>query len=378
MIILHVLAPAAFGGLEQVVAALATGQEARGHKVHVAAISDAFAPAPPLVGQLRSAGVTVHEIPLHGRSYVGLTRAIRQLADSIEPDVIHTHGYVPDVLLGITQRRRSPALVTTAHGFTGGDLKNRVYEWLQIRSHRRFDAVIAVSTPIRDRLTRAGVRVSQSHVVRNAIPAPPPRIPANEARRMLGIPASAFSIGWIGRLSHEKGPDVLARALPLLSDTPAHTTFIGDGSERANAVATVGSLGLVERVKFVGVMPDAARLLSAFDVLVLSSRTEGTPITLLEAMGAGVPVVATAVGGIPDVVSSSEALLVPSEDTSALAAAIRAVFTDGDAAQERAKRAQRSLETSHSTLPWLEAHDRVYASAMARRKASDSPGAVHA
>ena len=102
----------------------------------------------------------------------------------------------------------------------------------------------------------------------------------------------------------------------------------------------------------------------AFDAWVLSSRTEGTPVTLFEAVAAGVPVVATRVGGVPDVVGEGEAILVPPEDPEALAAAIRAVHASPLAAAARADRASRRVATEFAAAPWLDAYDRAYRRAL--------------
>jgi glycosyltransferase involved in cell wall biosynthesis len=105
---------------------------------------------------------------------------------------------------------------------------------------------------------------------------------------------------------------------------------------------------------------EAAPLFPAFDVFVLSSRTEGTPIVLFEAMAAGVPVVATAVGGVPGVVSPAEAVLIPPGDPASLAAAIRTTLRDPAAARERTRAARQRLEREFGAQPWLERYDVVY------------------
>ena len=107
-------------------------------------------------------------------------------------------------------------------------------------------------------------------------------------------------------------------------------------------------------------MPDAAGLLRAVDVVVLSSRTEGTPIVLFEAMAASVPIVAAAVGGVPDVLSGAEALLVEPENADALAAAIRAVRAEPDAAARRAHAAHTRLLSQYDVDPWLSRYETIY------------------
>ena len=101
-------------------------------------------------------------------------------------------------------------------------------------------------------------------------------------------------------------------------------------------------------------------MFAAFDVFVLSSRTEGTPIALFEAMAAGVPIVATRVGGVPDVVSPLEAALVPAEDPVALAAEIRAIYRDPATGQRRARAARARLERDFSVAPWLDRYEAIY------------------
>ena len=179
---------------------------------------------------------------------------------------------------------------------------------------------------------------------------------------MLGVPPSAFTVGWVGRISAEKGLDVLLDALPSLSDIPVHLAVVGDGPLRVELEALARGAALTDRITWAGIVPDAGTLLRAFDVVVLSSRTEGTPIILLEAMAAGVPVVATAVGGVPDVVTGAEALLVDAENPVALASAIRAIVADRSAAEARAARARGRLVAEFALEPWLLAYERIYRS----------------
>jgi glycosyltransferase involved in cell wall biosynthesis len=108
------------------------------------------------------------------------------------------------------------------------------------------------------------------------------------------------------------------------------------------------------------VVPDAARLFRALDVFVLSSRTEGTPMVLLEAMAAGVPIVATRVGGVPDIVGDAEARLIPPHDPIVLARAIRAVLADRSGARTRAAAAQIRLRRDFAPEPWVARYEAVY------------------
>jgi len=171
-------------------------------------------------------------------------------------------------------------------------------------------------------------------------------------------------------MSREKGPDILIEALSALKDLPVHATMIGEGSERPELQRRAKELQLDQRISWAGEVPRASRLLPAFDLLVICSRTEGTPITLFEAMYANVPVVAARVGGIPDVVSDAEAILIPPGDSAALADAIRSVVNAPGEARIRAACAGARLATDFAPAPWLESYERIYRDATAARDSS--------
>jgi glycosyltransferase involved in cell wall biosynthesis len=154
---------------------------------------------------------------------------------------------------------------------------------------------------------------------------------------------------------------VFVRAIAELGDLGLRVVIIGDGPERAGLEALSHSLKLSDRVSFYGTMQDVCHLFPAFDLFVLSSRTEGTPVVLFEAMAANVPVVATQVGGVPDVVrNGQEALLVPPENPLALAEAMRASRNDSEAAERRARVARLRLTKDYSLEPWLDRYEEVY------------------
>jgi len=356
--IVHIAAPARFGGLERVLEMLAGGEAARGHRVHVAAVLDpGAADGHPLLAALAAAGVSVHALVPPPRAYRRERAQMRMLLARVAPDVVHTHGYRADVLHGGVARGLGIATLSTVHGFTGGGWKNRFYERLQRRVLRRSAAVAAVSRRMGIELLDAGIRRDRLHVIPNAWTPGAPPAPRGEARRVLGIADDVFAIGWVGRVSKEKGLDVLVDALPLLADLPFRLVVLGDGPGREAATAQAARLGVGERIDWRGATDGAGRWMAAFDAWVLSSRTEGTPVTLFEAAAAGAPIVATSVGGVPDVVTPSDALLVPHERPDALAAAIHAVYGDPEGAAARAGRALDRIEASFAPGPWIDAYE---------------------
>jgi len=358
MVILHVVDASQVGGKQRVVEALAVGHHRLGHGIFVVLVMRKNGPTPDFVRPLREAGVGVEVLELPTRGYLRERTAVRNLCRLLRPDVLHTHGYRPDVVdAGVARRLGIPA-VTTVHGFTGGG-RNHVYEWLQRRAFRRFDAVVAVSWPLAEHLLRCGISRERVHVLRNAWMPTHGALDRETARQRLSV-NSGFHVGWVGRISREKGLDTLLDALAHLQDLPLTVSVLGDGRERATLERRAAALGVSDRVVWHGAVPRADRLFAAFDVFVLSSRTEGTPIALFEAMAAGVPVVATEVGGVPDILTPTEALLVPAEQPHALADAIRSVHGGVEQAAARAVAARNRLLTHFRLEPWLAAHERIY------------------
>jgi glycosyltransferase involved in cell wall biosynthesis len=370
--ILHVLAPAPAGGLERVVQALARGQARRGHRVTVAPILTPPRAAGAAVAALTRAGeqeflsafdgttVTVSPVAVGGRAYWQERARVAAIAGQCGALVAHTHGYRPDVVDAGALRALGVPVATTVHGFTGGGWRNRLYELAQRRAFRRLDAVVAVSDAMAAGLLASGLPATRLHVIPNAYAAPSPPLSRDAARAELGVPRDAFVIGWVGRLSREKGLDVLFDALMMLHDRPVVSVVIGEGRERSRLEAQASALPTAVTVRWSGLVCAAHRLYRAFDVFVLSSRTEGTPIALFEAMDAGVPIVATAVGGVPAVVTPSEAILVPSDHPTALAEALRAVSGDPSGARLRAAAASQRLVAAYGVDSWLARYDAVY------------------
>jgi glycosyltransferase involved in cell wall biosynthesis len=296
---------------------------------------------------------------------------VGSLLRKLKPGVLHTHGYRPDVVDSPVARRMGVGAVTTVHGFVGQGLRNVVYEWLQLRAFRRFDAVVPVSEGLGRQLVEAGVQENRIRVIRNAwIPAQEP-LGRREARELLGLPQEPFTVGWVGRLTREKNVGTLIRAFSLLEIPEARLSLIGGGEEEPPLRALAGELNVLDRVHWHGVVPEARNLFAAFDVFALTSRSEGTPMVLLEAMASGTPVVTAGVGGIPDVVSVDEAILVPPGEPETVAEALRSVFHQPRLAEDRARSARRRVEKEFTLDLWLDRYEEVY-DALGRRSQEDS------
>jgi len=378
--VLHVLAPGPYGGLERVVRDLAIAQRESGRAVAVAAIASVTRAAEAFLAPLCAHDIQVHTVIVPARAYHQERRTFRALLQETAPAVVHTHGYRADVVDGVTAARMGIPTVSTVHGFTGGGLRNRLYEALQVRSYRRIRAVVAVAESVARRLRASGVDPASLHVVRNAWRPSDPPLPRDRARAMLGIEGTVPVIGWVGRLSPEKGARWLLEADSHL-DIPHRVVIIGDGPESSDLRLRAAELGITDRVHWLGAVPDAARLFPAFDVFVLSSLTEGTPMVLFEAMSCEVPIVATHVGGVPDVLGPESAILVRPADPKALADAIRSTLEDPIAYTSRARAAKSRLSTAFNPDAWVAAYDAVYDAARngaIQRTPRPQPTAAHA
>jgi glycosyltransferase involved in cell wall biosynthesis len=346
------------GGLERVVTMLSVGEGPS--PVHVCAVLEpGKADGHPFIAQLRALGVPVTCVVVGTRNYLREYRALSALVERLQPGVVHTHGYRADVIGGAVARSQQVPTVSTVHGFTGGGRRNRFYERIQTLALRRADAVIAVSAPLVQRLAESGISRHKIHCIPNGFAALADIVPRAAARQRLGITTDALVAGWVGRLSREKGADVMLDALAE-SDQRWQLAIIGEGNELDNLQRQAAKLRIGDRITWHGAIPNAGTLLTAFDAFVLSSRTEGAPITLLEAMNAGVPIVATRVGGVPDIVRSSEAVLVPADHPIMIAQALSMVEREPLAAADRTIQARKRLLQKFSSSTWQKAIRSVY------------------
>ncbi|MBY0401154.1 glycosyltransferase [Myxococcota bacterium] len=340
---------------------LTRGLVSLGHECHVLAILDVGEMrGNPFLEEIDQAGVRVTTLQLGNRAYLRERRTLVDLLRRLQPDVLHTHGYRADVQGVAAARRARVPIISTAHGFCGGGWKNRLFEHLQERTLAQADRVVAVSRPIVERLQKRGVAPERLRWIANAWEPSGPALAREEARHLLGLAPSARVIGWVGRLSHEKGGDTFVRAVAGLRSAGVVACLIGDGPERVPLERLAKKLGISDQIRFVGVVARASRVIPAFDAFCLSSRTEGTPIALLEAMSARVPVVATRVGGVPDVVGPAEGWLVEAVDPAAMADVLDEALMSTTESARRVEAASERLRTHFAVAPWLDRYVEIY------------------
>lgn len=329
MRVLHLISSGGMYGAEAVILNLCSALNSGGtHSSLLAVFANSAQPNLQLRDAALKAGIEAHTIECRGQLDSSVPRRLLHLVQETGADLVHTHGYKADIYGWWALRSSGIPLVATCHNWLDNDLHLRIYGWLDRTLLRRFNRIVAVSDAVQTRLIESGVERTRIHQIRNGISLEPFDAIAS---RPLSSGDRPCTVGLVGRLSPEKGVDVFIRAAALvLRDLPS-TRFIvaGDGAERDRLQALIQDSGVSEQVRLLGQQQDVVRIYGSIDVLVLSSRTEGLPMALLEGMASGLPVVATKVGEVPAVLDNSGAgFLAEVDDVQALASSIATLVSD--------------------------------------------------
>lgn len=361
----------AVGGTERVLWELATRLPRARWDVRVW-----LSPAPGVdefAGALESRDIPVARVGEVGSrwDWTGMWTTWRRLGRE-RHDLLHLHHVWPAAdryLAALAEAAGVPHLVVTEH--IVGRSHSAAQGRLKRRELARADTVTAVSAAVADSLVRDyGVDRARVRIVPNGADAPDEeaeRSPARRLREQLG--AGVLRPLWVcaGRLEQQKGQDVLLEALAELRRRGLEfvAALAGEGVLRASLEERTRALGLEAHVRFLGQVDELGPLLAAADAVVLPSRWEGLPLVLLEALARGRPVAASAVGGIPEVVTDGEhARLVPPEDPGALADALEAFHGHPDAAFRLGRRGAARVRESYTWSRVVEAFEAVYDEAL--------------
>lgn len=313
-------------------------------------------PPNEFVATAGASGLEVDVIREQRRFDLSVIPALREAIDARRPDIVITNSVKSHFLFWRSRLNKNYPWVAFHHGYTATDLKMRVYNRLDRWSLPKSDRVATVCQAFASQLSRE-TNISQERIFvhHNAIrPQPKPSAEdANELRRRFGIAEGERVVLSVGRLSKEKAHADLIEAFRLLRTTNPNSScwlvIVGDGPERAGLETAARASGQNDRITFAGQVSDVQPFYAAADVFVLPSLSEGSPNVLLEAMAAEVPIVATAVGGVPEIVADEEsALLVPPKNPQALATAIDRVLQDSALAQRLTTVASALVAREHS------------------------------
>jgi len=284
------------------------------------------------------------------RGVADVTQAIARSPRTI----LHFHGYKATIIGGVASQLFRRIRIATYHGEANQSVGLDRYIAIESPIIRRLHAVAAVSEPIAEELRMRGVAPGRVHVIPNGIPDP---------RVLHHSNTKTFTLAIIGRLIPEKNIHLLLQSVATLRPAWPHLRVViaGDGPYRLELERLAGELNLTESVTFLGFVSDVPRLLAQADAFVMPSQTEGMPISLLEAMAVGVPIIASAVGSIPAVTRHlKEGLLIPPNDSRALVTAIELLLNDPAGAQSRAANAKARFLGHFTSEAMARAYSSLY------------------
>ena len=327
------------------------------------------------VSAARALGLDVDVIPERGRFDRSVIGAMRKLVAQRSPDLIVTHQVKSHFLLNLSRLWKKYPWVAFNHGYTTTDRKVLLYNQLDRWSLPKADRVVTVCGVFAKSLVKMGVEQDRIHVQHNSIRLEP-AVNARDVdllRGKLGLKPGERVILAVGRLSKEKAQIDLLRAfksfIAATADINTRLVVVGDGPERESLVEASASFGITHRVVFAGQTNNVDVYYAAADVLVNPSHSEGSPYVVLEAMAAGVPIVATEVGGVPEIVENNEtALLVPANDPAAMAGAIALILSDIELSTRLTQNALNLVSSRFAPASYVQSLAELYRAVIRARR----------
>jgi glycosyltransferase involved in cell wall biosynthesis len=367
--VLHCVAGGGLYGIERMLLGLLPSQSRLGWNVSLASIVEPDGVGRAVGEQIEAAGGSNTFVEMRGRISTRGILALNQLMRRARPDIVHVHGYKASILAGGLAFLSRLPVVATYHGEAKQAVGLERHVAVESLCIRRFRGVAAVSEAIRDELLERGVKPERVRVIPNGV-ADYGFVPAkalSPARDLEKGPVLAT----VSRLVPGKNIDILIRVVARLRARYPHIRLrlAGDGPSAAELRRLSAELGLGDRVDFLGFVEDVGSVLRGCDCFALPSQTEGMPIALLEAMSAGCPAVATAVGSIPSLAEGGRnLLLVEPGDQDGLEAAIAKLLADREFASDQALRAREKYERDHTTATMARAYLEFYADLLTRNR----------
>ena len=379
--IAYMATPVSFGGAERVSLHFLQHVDRDRFDIDPILFMRPWEPDNPFAKELSSLGYHCFTIPVAMTAGEGVFRVVRclrnlyQIVKVNSYDLIHTHGYLADLLGICVAKIVGVPVISTCHGFIKGDAKLSLYNNLDLIALRYCNKVIAVSDSIKELLAGHAVRTKKISVIENTTP---PLVPGFDAgarrsskRESLNIGKDDLLLGYLGRLSPEKGIVHLLESMSMLDSLPRPVALVivGDGPQREELQAVAKSNGLGNRVIFAGFQQDIRDWLAAIDVFVLPSVSEGTPMALLEAMSFGVPCIASAVGGVPRIIDSGvDGILVSPGRPEEIRDAICLLGTDTLRRKSISENARTKISQKYDIKKWARKIEEEYVHVIAANR----------
>ncbi|HXS72815.1 MAG TPA: glycosyltransferase [Rhodanobacteraceae bacterium] len=343
--VLHLHSGAGLYGAEYVLLGLIPALAQQGIDGSLLCLDNHLLDEQPLYQRACALKIPSQRLPCRGRFDFATLRALRRVLGQHPNAMLHVHGYKSAFYAWLARRAGEPSIVATLHGHFADTPSMRIYQALELWLMRGFDRVCMVAAEMQPMLARAGVAGQNISLIENGVDTTrfrPDVAPLERAD--CGIPEDAFVFGSAMRLSEQKHPLGLLDAFAMLLKHAPRSWLVlaGDGPLHATVLAHACNLGIEGHVRLLGARNDLERFYPMLDCFVLASLYEGLPLALLEAMAAARPLISSAVGQVPEVLSGLPAALVPPRDAVALAAAMHEAFVGGRVAQPALR--QRVIE----------------------------------
>jgi glycosyltransferase involved in cell wall biosynthesis len=362
--VLQLTSSLGFYGAEQMIMTLLTALDRDSFHVSLAALQKKKASSTAIVSAATAAGIEAVTVPCRGWLDWDAIQALKSLIERENIDILHCHEPKSRLYGAVVSKMMGIPIVATHHLWTGQNLRTRLVESIDAAVLHGCDKVVGVSNSVAESMRRVLVSSHRIEVIPNGIDLSSFRddLKGDEVRRSLGIPRTAPVIGAVGRLDIQKGHDRLIEAAKKITDAgqEAFYVILGEGVERPRLEALVRDLGLTGRVLLPGYRSDVRSCLAMMDVFVMPSRREGTPMALLEAMAMKKPVVATAVGGVPDVLTDGIDGIVLPENGVGLSDALLKLLRDPAFAIQIARTGRRRVENEFSSVRMARRYEELY------------------
>jgi len=328
--VLQLISSGGYYGAENMLLNLCASQQKAGCQNSLLLFYNVHAPNVEFYERALRRGLSVRMVHCQGRADL---RAVRQIEEYIQEDgidLLHTHGYKADLYGYVAARRSHKPIVATCHNWVGGTAALGIYNHLDRLALKRFNALAAVSDSVAQRLIDSGVSPRKIKNIANGIDVEP----FERARTLPALASDGHKVvGMVARLDLQKGFEYLLRAVRELcvAFRELKVVIVGEGPDRKAIEDMIQQCGLQSKVVLAGQHSDMPGVYAAMDIFVLPSLNEGLPMTILEAMAASKPVIATRVGAIPSLIKDGDTgLLVDPRDADGLRDAIANLLSDSE------------------------------------------------
>jgi glycosyltransferase involved in cell wall biosynthesis len=361
--ILQLGSPTGLYGAERWILALIRHLDSSRFETWVGAIKDHVFQEVPLCIEAARFGFQTHVFHSCGRLSFSAVRQLRHFILKKRINILHTHGYKTDLLGLLATAGTSCKIITTPHGWTKKpDLKLLSYEILDRFSFPFFDSVVPLSDDLYEQLSRIPGMNGKLELIKNGVDIDEIDAVQSVSKEIASWKKEeALVIGFTGRLTPGKGLDLLLNAVAQYGQPNWRLAIVGDGEQLPELKSMAQRMGIDRQVRFFGFRPDRLSFLKGFDIFVLPSRSEGIPRCVMEAMAAGVPVVASDVVGCRNLVDGkTTGLLFKPDKPQQLAAALKSIMSDPTLKHTITRNARTCICTHFSAARMAKQYEQLF------------------